>query len=79
VKQDNKSTITIATSGEGYSGKSKHMRVRYHAIAEQIANNEIKFEHCPTTKMISDMLSKPGGGSNFTELVDAVVSQLPDD
>ena len=78
VQQDNKSAITIASSGEGYSGKSKHMRVRYHAVAEQIANGEIAIEHCPTIKMLSDVLTKPGGGTNFTDLVDAIVALLPD-
>jgi hypothetical protein len=76
--QDNKSTITIAKSGEGYSGKSKHMRVRYHAVAEQVANGEIRLEHCPTTIMLSDMLTKAGGGSNFTDLVDAIVAYAQD-
>jgi hypothetical protein len=78
VLQDNKSAITIAKSGEGYTDKSKHMRVRYHAIAEQIANGEIALEHCPTTKMLADILTKPGGGTNFTDLVDAIVAQAPD-
>jgi hypothetical protein len=77
VMQDNKSTITIAKSGEGYTGKNKHMRVRYHAVAEQVANREIEFAHCPTLQMVSDMLSKPGGGSNFTDLVDTIVANLP--
>ena len=77
VMQDNKSTITIAKSGEGYTGKNKHMRVRYHAVAEQVANREIEFTHCPTLQMVSDMLSKPGGGSNFADLVDMIVANLP--
>jgi hypothetical protein len=54
------------------------MRVRYHAVAEQVANREIEFAHCPTLQMVSDMLSKPGGGSNFTDLVDMIVANLPD-
>ena len=76
VKQDNRSAITIVKSGEGYTGKSKHMRVRYHAIAEQIQNGEIDISHCPTLQMLSDMLTKPGGGSNFADLVDAIVSKV---
>ena len=76
VMQDNKSTITIGKAGEGYSGKSKHMRVRYHAIAEQVANGEIELLHCPTTKMLADILTKPGGGSSFTDLVEAIVKGI---
>lgn len=78
VMQDNKSTITIASSGEGYAGKSKHMRVRYHAIAEQIALGEIELTHCPTIKMLADLLTKPGGGSHFPDLIEAITSILPD-
>ena len=68
VLQDNKSTITIAKNGEGYSGKSKHFRVRYGAVAEQYANGEITFDHLDTERMTADILTKPGGGSNFTDL-----------
>jgi hypothetical protein len=28
--------------------------------------------------MLSDVLTKPGGGTNFTDLVDAIVALLPD-
>jgi hypothetical protein len=76
IKQENKSTITIGKAGEGYSGKSKHMRVRYHAIAEQVANGEIELSHCPTTKMIADILTKPGGGSSFADLVQEIVKKI---
>jgi len=78
VFQDNKSTMRIANRGEGYDGKSRHMRVRYHYIAEQIANGEIDIQHLGTTKMVADILTKPGGGSNFATLVKAIVKDMPD-
>jgi len=73
VLQDNKSTITIAQNGEGYSGKSKHFRVRYGAVAEQYVNGEITFDHLDTERMTADILTKPGGGSNFTDLRNELV------
>jgi hypothetical protein len=75
IKQDNKSTITIAKSGEGYHGKSRHFCVRYGAVAEQYINGEIVFEHLDTKHMTADILSKPGGGSNFEELRDHLVHE----
>ena len=78
VVQDNKSTITIAKSGEGYSGKSKHFRVRYAAMAEQYANGEIVFEHLGTELMTADILSKPGGGPNFGARRDELVKENPE-
>lgn len=76
--QDNKSTMRIASRGEGYDGKSRHMRVRYHYIAEQVENGTIDIQHLETTKMVADLLSKPGGGSNFAALVKTIVKDMPD-
>ena len=78
VLQDNKSTMRLANRGEGFDGKSRHMRVRYHYIAEQVANGEIDIQHLETTKMVADILSKPGGGSNFGTLVQIIVKDMPD-
>ena len=77
VYQDNKSTMRLAKRGEGFDGKSRHMRVRYHYIAEQIAKGEIDIRYLETTKMVADLLTKPGGGSNFAELVSAIVKDMP--
>ena len=77
VYQDNKSTMRLATRGEGFDGKSRHMRVRYHYIAEQIANGEIDIRYLETTKMVADLLTKPGGGSNFADLVSTIVKDMP--
>jgi len=76
--QDNNSTMRLAERGEGYVGKSRHMRVRYYHIAEQVENNELDLERLETTKMVADIMSKPGGGSNFKELVSYIVKDMPD-
>jgi hypothetical protein len=68
----------LAKRGEGYVGKSRHMRVRYYHIAEQVENNELDLDRLDTVKMVADILSKPGGGSNFKELVSHIVKDMPD-
>jgi hypothetical protein len=70
--------MRLAERGEGYVGKSRHMRVRFYHIAEQVENNELDLERLETTKMVADIMSKPGGGSNFKELVSYIVKDMPD-
>ena len=65
VHQDNQSAITIALGGEGFSGKSRHMRVRYQFICELAETGEIKIVHCPTEFMRADLLTKVMGGNKF--------------
>jgi len=59
VLHDNRSTMTIAASGEGVTNKSKHFRVRYHFLKELQDDNILKIEWCPTNKMLADALTKP--------------------
>lgn len=68
VLQDNISAITIAKGGEGYAGKSRHMRVRYQYLCEMSEDGIIKFAHCPTKLMIADICTKPMGGAQFRYL-----------
>jgi hypothetical protein len=68
VLQDNISAITIAKGGEGYAGKSRHMRVRYQYLHEMNEDGVITFNHCPTEVMTADICTKPMGGSLFRRL-----------
>ena len=65
VHQDNQSAITIALGGEGFGGKSRHMRVRYQFICELADSGDIKIVHCPTELMRADLLTKVMGGIKF--------------
>jgi hypothetical protein len=69
VKQDNMSTILIAKGGEGYGGKSKHFRVRYHFIKELIEAGILEIEYCPTKSMIADILTKPMTGNSANAIL----------
>jgi hypothetical protein len=65
---DNRSVLHIIANGEGFSGKSRHMRVRWHFITELIESGFIKTEHVPTLDNKPDLFTKPMGGSLFREL-----------
>ena len=68
VYQDNKSTIHILMNGEGYSGKNRHMRVRFGFVSDLLKDETIQVEHLPTEEMIADLLTKPIGGNLFRRL-----------
>lgn len=74
IHQDNQSAITIAIGGEGFSGKSRHMRVRYHFLCEMLSNGEIKIVHCNTENMRADILTKPMGGSLFQKQSSSILN-----
>jgi len=58
VHQDNQSTLHLAFNGEGYSGKAKHFRIRYHFIKEMLDGGELCLVYCPSTEMLADYLTK---------------------
>jgi hypothetical protein len=68
IYQDNISTIHILTNGEGYSGKNRHMRVRYGYLTELLNSGVITIQHMPTEEMTADLLTKPIGGNVFRKL-----------
>jgi hypothetical protein len=65
LRQDNQSTITIIKNGEGYKGKSRHMRVRYGYLNDLFRTEELLIEYEPTNLMVADLLTKPMGGKTF--------------
>ena len=66
--QDNKSSISLSENGTSRSGRTQHIRVRYHYLQERILNGDIRLCYKPTKEMIADILTKPLGGQNFTDL-----------
>eukprot|EP00173_Palmaria_palmata_P000423 Plantae.Rhodophyta-Palmaria_palmata.ctg1192.p1 GENE.Plantae.Rhodophyta-Palmaria_palmata.ctg1192~~Plantae.Rhodophyta-Palmaria_palmata.ctg1192.p1 ORF type:complete len:106 (-),score=7.06 Plantae.Rhodophyta-Palmaria_palmata.ctg1192:203-520(-) len=55
--QDNSSAIVWAEEGK-YSGKAKHIDVRYHYTTEKIKHGLIKIEYLSTLEMLADILTK---------------------
>ena len=66
IKQDNKSTILLATNGKASSGKrTRALNIRYFYIKDQIDRGTVTIEYCPTDEMRSDYLSKGLQGVKF--------------
>ena len=66
--QDNKSTILLATNGRFSSSKrTKHIHNRYFLVKDKVDRGEIEVEYEPTTRMWSDVLTKPKQGVAFRE------------
>ena len=58
IHADNQGCIALAKNPVAHS-RAKHIDIRHHFLRERIANNEISFKYCPTTRMIADILTKP--------------------
>ena len=54
---DNKSTILIARNLV-FHGRSKHIKVKFHALRQAEANYEIKLQHCCSNDQVVDILTK---------------------
>ena len=67
--QDNKSTILLAKNGKlSSSSKTKHIKHRYFFITDKIAKGDLEVEYEPTTRMWSDILTKPLQGQLFLDM-----------
>lgn len=54
---DNQPCITIA-NGNGYSGRAKHIDLKYLAVQDYVSNGEFKLEYCGTNDMKADIMTK---------------------
>jgi hypothetical protein len=73
--QDNQSTLHLAQTGEGYAGKAKHFRVRFHFIKEMIEDGEMILVYCPTDRMLADFLTKSLPSTQFILLRDVAMGR----
>jgi hypothetical protein len=67
IFEDNASCIAIGINPQ-LSEKTAHIQVRYHYIQELISNNLVRFEYCPTTDQLADILTKGLHYSLFSSL-----------
>ncbi|CAJ2651803.1 unnamed protein product [Trifolium pratense] len=64
---DNKSAIAIAKNPVQH-GRTKHIKVKYHAIREAEKSKEIGLEHCISENQIADIMTKALSKGKFEEL-----------
>ncbi len=54
---DNQSTIAL-THNHQFHPRTKHIDVHYHFIRWVVENGVLQLVYCPTTNMVTDMLTK---------------------
>jgi hypothetical protein len=69
AKQDNQSTMVIASHGEGMGGKAKHFLVRYHFLKQLMELGKLVLMYLNTEDMIPDFLTKPMVGKRYVAQV----------
>ena len=72
---DSKSAISLAENPVHHK-RSKHIRVKYHWIREQVGDKVVKLVHVPTQDMVADIFTKGLGEKlhiqQFNEMMTAV-------
>ena len=54
---DSKSAIDLAQNPVHHK-RSKHIRIKYHWIREQVGGKVVQLKHIPTEQMIADIMTK---------------------
>jgi hypothetical protein len=66
ILEDNQSCITMMQQKpRNFQSKSKHIRVKWKFFRQQYKQGIMYLEHCPTDRMVADLLTKPLGGQLF--------------
>ena len=68
IFQDNQSAILLERNGKASSGKrTRHFNIRYFLLTDQVANNNVTIQFCPTDEMTADLMTKPLQGQKFAK------------
>ena len=70
---DNKSAIAMAVNNSAHQS-SRHIRLRYHFIREQVEDGTLTLQWVPTGQQLADVLTKPLHGQAFRQWRDRLVS-----
>lgn len=66
---DSKSAISMAKNPVDH-GRTKHIRIKFHAIREAVKNGEVAVEYCPTKEQLVDIFTKGLSTDQFKFLRD---------
>ena len=73
------SAMLLENNGRKSSTKwTKHIELRYFFIHDQIQQDKVVIEHCPTLKMRADFFTKPLQGMLFYRLHDLIMNIAPE-
>ncbi len=75
VYQDNKSAMLLENNGRQSSGKrTRHINIRYYFVTDNIKQDRLRVEHCPTDSMLADFFTKPLQGAKFRTFRDQILN-----
>ena len=57
---------------------TKHIELRYFFIHDQVQQNKVVIQHCPTLTMHADFFTKPLQGMLFYRLRDLIMNLAPE-
>ena len=79
VYQDNMSAMLLENNGRKSSTKrTKHIELRYFFIHDQVQQNKVLIQHCPTLNMRADFFTKPLQGMLFYRLRNLIMNLAPE-
>jgi hypothetical protein len=67
MRIDNQSAIELSKNPVHHE-RTKHIDLRYHFIRECVEEGKVDIEHVRTSNQLADILTKPLGRAQFTEL-----------
>jgi hypothetical protein len=73
LHQDNEASIKLLLKGHPCSVRTRHIDIHYFWVSDSIQRGEIELQWTGTKDMISDVLTKPLQGSNFSLLRDKLI------
>ena len=76
--EDNMAVIQLMVKSDfNFQTKSKHVRVRYDFLKEQVREGKIVFVYLPTDLQLADILTKPLLGEKFIYFRDSLLGVVP--
>jgi hypothetical protein len=73
--QDNQSAILLEKNGKASSGKrTRHLNICYFFLTDQVINNNVSIQFCPTVDMTADYMTKPLQGKKFNKFRKAIMN-----
>ena len=76
--EDNQAVIQLMHKSDfNFQTKSKHVRVRYDFLKEQVREGKIVFIYLPTELQLADILTKPLIGDKFVYFRDSLLGLVP--
>ena len=75
---DNQAVISLMLKSDfNFQTKSKHIRVRYDFLKEQVRNNVVVFRYIPTELQLAEIFTKPIIGERFFYFRDCLLGRTP--